>query len=105
MVDLAGKGFATRCVHGAGDADAQTGAVVPPISLASTFAQDDVGEHRGFEYSRSGNPTRLALEMHLAALELADHGLAFASGLAAEDAVLRLLSQGDHVLLSEDAYG
>lgn len=98
-------GFDTRCVHGAGGPDPQTGAVVPPISLASTFAQDGVGKHSGFEYSRSGNPTRSALERHVAALEGAAHGMAFASGLAAEDAVLRMLGPGDGLLLSDDAYG
>lgn len=97
--------FDTRCVHGAGEPDATTGAVVPPVSLSSTFAQDAVGRQRGFEYSRSGNPTRAALERHLASLEGAAHGFAFASGLAAEDAVLRLLGPGDGVLLSDDAYG
>src|SRR5690606_8334144 len=71
----------------------------------STFAQDGVGQQRGFEYSRSGNPTRAALERHLASLEGAAHGFAFASGLAAEDAVLRLLAPGDGLLLSDDAYG
>jgi cystathionine gamma-synthase len=99
------RSFATRCVHGAGEPDAVTGAVVPPISLSSTFAQDAVGRQRAFEYSRSGNPTRAALERHLASLEGAVHGFAFASGLAAEDAVLRLLAPGDTVLLSDDAYG
>ncbi len=97
--------FATRCVHGAGEPDPITGAVVPPISLSSTFAQDAVGQQRGFEYSRSGNPTRAALERHLSSLEVAAHGFAFASGLAAEDAVLRLLDPGGTVLLSDDAYG
>ncbi len=97
--------FETRCVHGAGAPDPVTGAVVPAISLASTFAQDGVGQQRGFEYSRSGNPTRAALERHLAGLEGAGHGFAFASGLAAEDAVLRLLAPGDGLLLSDDAYG
>ena len=97
--------FETRCVHGAGAPDPRTGAVVPPISLASTFAQHAVGEHSGFEYSRSGNPTRSALERHVAALEGADHGIAFASGLAAEDALLRLLDPGEGLLLSDDAYG
>ena len=97
--------FATRCVHGAGAPDPVTGAVVPPISLSSTFAQDAVGRQRGFEYSRSGNPTRAALERHLASLEGAAHGFAFASGLSAEDAVLRLLDPGGTVLLSDDAYG
>jgi cystathionine gamma-synthase len=97
--------FATRCVHGAGEPDPHTGAVVPPISLASTFAQDGVGRDRGYEYSRSGNPTRSALERHVAGLEGATHGFAFASGLAAEDALLRLLGPGDELLLSDDAYG
>lgn len=105
MDDLTDAGFATRCVHGAGPADPVTGAVVPGISVASTFAQDGVGGIRGYEYARSGNPTRTALETHLAALEGAAHGFAFASGLAAEDALLRLVGPGDHVLLSNDAYG
>ena len=85
--------------------DASTGAVVPPISLATTFAQREVGVHQGYEYSRSGNPTRTAVEQQIAALEAARHGLAFASGLAAEDNVLRLLRQGQRVLLGNDAYG
>lgn len=97
--------FATRCVHGAGGPDERTGAVVPAISVASTFAQDAVGVPRGYEYSRSGNPTRAGLERHVASLEGAGHGFAFASGLAAEDAVLRLLSPSDELLLSDDAYG
>jgi cystathionine gamma-synthase len=105
MVDLEGKGFDTKAIHGAGPADAVTGAVVPPISLATTFEQEAVGKPLAFEYSRSGNPTRAALERHLAALEGASHGFAFASGLAAEDALLRLLGAGDHVLLPHDAYG
>jgi cystathionine gamma-synthase len=105
-MDLDGKGFATRCVHGFGGPDPATGAVVPPISLATTFAQDGVGGlAAGYEYSRSGNPTRSALEAHLAALEGGRHGIAFASGLAAEDALLRLVEPGDHVLIPDDAYG
>lgn len=98
-------GFETRAVHTGQDPDPVTGAVVTPISLSTTFAQDGVGGHKGFEYSRSGNPTRLALETCVASLEGADHGLAFASGLAAEDNVLRLLRVGDRVLLGNDAYG
>jgi len=105
MVDLDDKGFGTRAVHGAGPPDPVTGAVVPAISLASTFAQEAVGKPLAYEYSRSGNPTRSALEAHLAVLEGARHGFAFASGLAAEDALLRLLGRGDHVLLPDDAYG
>ena len=98
-------GFETRAIHAGQDADATTGAVVVPISLSTTFAQEEVGKHRGYEYSRSGNPTRTAYETQVAALEQADHGLAFASGLAAEDNVLRLLAPGDRVLLGNDAYG
>jgi cystathionine gamma-synthase len=78
---------------------------VPPITLATTFAQDAVGKHRGYEYARSANPTRHALETCLASLENARHGLAFASGLAAEDAILRTLDPGDHMIIPTDAYG
>ena len=75
------------------------------ISLATTFAQEAVGKHQGYEYARSGNPTRTAMETCVASLEGAAHGLGFASGLAAEDAVLRTLDPGDHVILGNDAYG
>ena len=105
MVDLRGKGFGTRAVHGAGPPDPVTGAVVPAISLATTFQQEAVGKPLAYEYSRSGNPTRAALEAHLATLEGASDGFAFASGLAAEDALLRLLAPGDHCVLPDDAYG
>jgi cystathionine gamma-synthase len=98
-------GFETRAIHAGQPPDPATGAVVPPVSFATTFAQTAVGEHHGYEYSRSGNPTRSALETCLASLEQADHGLAFASGLAAEDAVLRLLHPGDHAVIPKDAYG
>ncbi|MEP7202638.1 MAG: cystathionine gamma-synthase [Ilumatobacteraceae bacterium] len=98
-------GFETRAVHTGQDPDPVTGAVVTPIVLSTTFAQEGVGGHKGFEYSRSGNPTRAALEACVASLEGGHHGLAFASGLAAEDNVLRLLSAGDRVLLGNDAYG
>ena len=98
-------GFETLAVHAGQEPDPVTGAVVTPISLATTFAQDGVGAHRGFEYSRSGNPTRTALERCVAALEAAPHGLAFASGLAAEDNILRLVPPGGRVLLGNDAYG
>jgi len=100
-----GDGFETRAIHTGQDPDPHTGAIVPPISLATTFAQDAVGKHRGYEYSRSGNPTRTALETCVASLEGARHGLAFASGLAAEDAILRTLEPGDHVIIPDDAYG
>jgi cystathionine gamma-synthase len=98
-------GFETRAIHAGQDPDATTGAVVPPITLATTFAQRAVGEHQGYEYGRSGNPTRAALEACIASLEGGAHGLAFASGLAAEDAVLRQLPAGSHIVLGDDAYG
>jgi cystathionine gamma-synthase len=98
-------GFETKAIHAGQEPDPVTGAVVPPLSLATTFAQAAVGQHTGFEYSRTGNPTRRALEVCLAALEGAVHGFAFASGMAAEDAVLRVLTPGDHVILPTDAYG
>ena len=104
-LDLTGLGFETIAIHGGTGPDASTGAVNTPVHLSSTFKQDAVGSHRGFEYARSGNPTRASLEANLAALEGAEHGFAFASGLAAEDAVLRMLGPGDHVLLPNDAYG
>ncbi len=100
-----GWAFETLAIHAGQEPDSATGAVVPPISLATTFAQSEVGVHLGYEYSRSGNPTRAALETQVSALEQARHGLAFASGLAAEDNVLRLLRQGQRVLLGNDAYG
>ena len=98
-------GFETRAIHAGQEPDPTTGAIVPPISLTTTFAQTAVGEHQGYEYSRSGNPTRAALESCLAALEGAGHGFAFASGLAAEDALLRQLPAGSHIVLGNDAYG
>jgi cystathionine gamma-synthase len=101
----AARGFETRAIHAGQDPDPVTGAVVPPISLATTFAQRAVGRHGGWEYSRSGNPNRASLEMCLASLEGARHGLAFASGLAAEDAVLRLQRRGAGIVLGGDAYG
>ena len=100
-----GWGFETRAVHVGQRPDEASGAVVTPITLSTTFAQESVGEHKGFEYGRSGNPTRAALEACVASLEGAAHGFAFASGLAAEDAVLRLLSPGERVVLGNDAYG
>ncbi|MAT03470.1 MAG: cystathionine gamma-synthase [Acidimicrobiaceae bacterium] len=101
----AGWGFETLAIHAGQPADPTTGAVVTPISLSTTFAQSEVGVHQGYEYSRSGNPTRTAVEQQVAALEQATHGLAFASGLAAEDNILRLLRPGQRILLGNDAYG
>jgi cystathionine gamma-synthase len=104
--DPAAYGFETLAIHAGQDPDPATGAVVTPIYQTSTYAQDAVGVHKGYEYSRSGNPTRTALETCLAALEGGTRGLAFASGLAAEDCLLRtLLRPGDHVVIPGDAYG
>ncbi|MET7618238.1 cystathionine gamma-synthase [Streptomyces sp. NPDC005408] len=99
--------FETLAIHAGNTADPLTGAVVPPIYQVSTYKQDGVGGLRGgYEYSRSANPTRTALEENLAALEGGRRGLAFASGLAAEDCLLRtLLEPGDHVVIPNDAYG
>ena len=100
-------GFETLAIHAGQDPDPTTGAVVPPIYQVSTYKQDGVGGLRaGYEYSRSGNPTRTALEECLAAVEGGRRGLAFASGLAAEDTLLRTVcSPGDHVVIPDDAYG
>ena len=98
-------GLATRAVHVGQGPDPATGAVVVPIHLATTFVHESPGRHKGFEYSRSGNPTRNNLEACLASLEGASHGLAFSSGLAATTAVVLLLDPGDHVVLTEDVYG
>ena len=99
------QGFETRSIHAGQPPDPATGAVMTPVYLTSTYAQTGVGAHLGYEYSRSGNPTRSALEDCLASLEEADFGFAFASGMAAEDAMLRLLAPGDHVVLPTDTYG
>jgi len=101
------SGFETRAIHAGYEPDPTTGAVIPPIFATSTYKQDGVGGLRGgYEYSRSANPTRTALEGNLAALEEGERGFAFASGLAAEDTVIRaLLEPGDHVVLPNDAYG
>ena len=103
--DPQGDGFETRAVHAGAAPDPASGAVVPPITLSTTFAQSAVGQHAGWEYGRSGNPSRDAVETTLASLEGAAHGLSFASGLAAEDAILRQLDPGDRVVLGADAYG
>jgi cystathionine beta-lyase/cystathionine gamma-synthase len=95
----------TRAVHAGQEPDPQTGAVIVPIYQTSTYAQDGVGQPRGYEYSRTGNPTRTALETALAALERGKYALAFASGMAAIDTVARLLEPGDHILAGDDLYG
>ncbi|NYI04809.1 cystathionine gamma-synthase [Allostreptomyces psammosilenae] len=104
---LTGGGFETRAIHAGQEPDPLTGAVVPPIYQVSTYRQDAVGRLRGgYEYSRSANPTRTALESALAALELGRRGFAFSSGMAAEDCLLRTVcAPGDHVVIPTDAYG
>ncbi len=97
--------FETLAIHAGQEPDDNTGAVMTPIYQTSTYAQQSVGQHKGYEYSRTGNPTRTALETCIATLEGADYGLAFASGMSAADAVLRMLSPGDHVLAGNDVYG
>jgi cystathionine beta-lyase/cystathionine gamma-synthase len=97
--------FGTRAVHAGQRPDETTGAIMSPIYQTSTYVQDGLGRHKGFEYARTRNPTRDALERNVAALEGAEHGFAFASGLAATDAVLKLLSAGDHVICGENVYG
>ncbi len=97
--------FETRAIHAGQEPDPATGAVITPIYQTSTYAQEKVGQHRGYEYSRTGNPTRAALETCLASLEEGHYGLAFASGLAATDTVARLLQPGDHVIVGNDVYG
>ena len=97
--------FDTLCIHAGQPPDSTTGAVMTPIYQTATYVQNGVGQHRGYEYSRTGNPTRAALEACLAALEGGQFGQAFASGMAAIDTALRLLAPGDHVLAGNDVYG
>ncbi len=98
-------GFQTTANHAGQEPDATTGAVSVPIYQTSTYAQEGLGKHKGFEYARTQNPTRLALERNIAALEGARFGYAFASGMAAIDATLRLVKAGDHVIVSDNTYG
>jgi cystathionine gamma-lyase len=97
--------FATRAIHAGVEPDPATGAIMTPVYLTSTYAQSAPGQHKGYEYSRSDHPTRAVLERNLASLEGVEYGLAFASGLAAENAVLNLLQPGDHVVATRDLYG
>ncbi len=98
-------GFATTAIHAGQEPDSAAGAVTVPIYQTSTYAQQGLGKHKGFEYARTSNPTRLALERNLAALEGAQFGFAFASGMAAIDTTLRLVKAGDHVIVSDNTYG
>ena len=101
----AGQGFGTRAVHAGQQPDPATGAVMTPIYQTSTYAQEAPGEHKGHEYSRVSNPTRTALEDNLADLEGAEHGIAFSSGVAGIDAIVKSLRPGDHIVATDDLYG
>jgi cystathionine gamma-synthase/cystathionine gamma-lyase len=97
--------FATKAIHAGQAPDPTTGAIMTPIYQTSTYVQEAPGKHQGYEYARTGNPTRTALEANLAALESGTHGVCFSSGLGAMDAVIRLLKAGDHVVCCDDVYG
>src|SRR4051794_18204633 len=100
------SGFETRAIHVGQEPDEASGAGIPPISISTTFVQDEVGNMRaGYDYARAGNPTRTALEQVIASLEGARHGHAFSSGLAAEDAILRQIPLNSHLIIPNDVYG
>lgn len=97
--------FNTKVIHAGLEPDSATGAIMTPIYQTSTYVQQEVGKHKGFEYSRTGNPTRAALESNLAAIENGKHGACFASGLAAIDCIIKMLNPGDEVISTNDLYG
>ena len=97
--------FATRAIHAGNEPDPSTGAIMPPVYLSSTYVQEEPAKLKGYDYSRTCNPTRTALERNLAALENGAHGLCFSSGMASINTVLNLLDAGDHVLAGNDLYG
>src|SRR5919109_3640080 len=97
--------FSTICLHAGQEPDPSTGAIITPIYQTSTYVQDGLGRHKGYEYARTQNPTRAALEGNLAAIEKGKAAFAFASGMAAEGAVMRLLQSGDHVVVTDNTYG
>src|SRR6476661_8300713 len=99
------QSFGTLAIHAGQPPEARTGAVMTPIFQTSTYAQESPGKHRGYEYSRTDNPTRTAYQECVAALEGGKHALAFSSGLATSDAIMHLLKSGDHVLCCDDVYG
>src|SRR5437868_8136070 len=96
--------YETKAIHAGIEPEPTSGAVMTPVFLTSTYAQSAPGEHQGYEYSRTDNPTRTVLQANLATLENANHSLVFASGMASIDAVMNLFSQGDHVLCGDDLY-
>src|SRR5215831_12967756 len=98
-------GFATNAIHVGQEADSATGAIIVPIYQTSTFVQEELGKHKGYEYARTSNPTRCALERNLAALEGARFCFAFASGMAAINGLMSLLKSGDHVVAGHNLYG
>src|SRR5262247_4450147 len=97
--------FSTICLHAGQDPDPSTGAIITPIFQTSTYVQDELGRHKGYEYARTQNPTRAALEANIAAIEGGRAAFAFASGMAAEGAVMTLLESGDHVVVTDNTYG
>src|SRR5919202_6749197 len=97
--------FETRAIHAGQEPDPATGAIITPIYQTSTYVQDALGQHKGYEYARTQNPTRTALEGNLAAIENGKAAFAFASGMAAEGAVMTLLQSGDHVIVTDNTYG
>ena len=105
MTSDAPAGFATRCIHAGQRADPSTGAIITPIFQTSTYVQDALGQHKGYEYARTQNPTREALEANVASLESGREGFAFASGMAAIGAVASMLEAGDHVVVTDNTYG
>src|SRR3954470_17681730 len=98
-------GFETRAIHDGQEPDPATGAIITPIYQTSTYVQEAVGEHKGYDYSRVGNPTRTALQTALASLESAQHGIAFSSGLGATTTLMHLIDPGERVVLIADVYG
>ncbi|MBT8418292.1 MAG: PLP-dependent aspartate aminotransferase family protein, partial [Silicimonas sp.] len=99
------KKFATRTIHAGQEPDPTTGAIMPPIYATSTYVQESPGVHKGYEYSRTQNPTRMAYERCIADLESGSHGFAFASGMAAIGTILELVDSGSHILAMDDLYG
>src|SRR5215510_5328640 len=97
--------FSTECIHAGQEPDPATGAIIVPIYQTSTYVQEELGKHKGYEYARTQNPTRMALEGNLAAIEAGTAGFAFASGMAAIGAVVSLLKTGDHVIVTSNVYG
>lgn len=98
-------GFSTKAIHAGQEPDPTTGAVMTPVYLTSTYVQQELGKHKGYEYSRVSNPTRTALEQNIAALECGTEGMVFGSGMVAIDSIFRLLNIGDHIIVSQNVYG